>query len=457
MDTRLPSIKPTKDSPFNGDLMEREKPSEVLRKLVDIFKDGCVMGLNGKWGSGKTTFLAMWEQYMKNQGYKVIHFNSWENDDIEDPLIAIIAEFQKITGKGNPRWNSFVSKLGKISIAMLPSLLGLATELTTGVTISGKVMEKGGDKGAEIFSQAVDRYLEQKKSILEFKKELSEFVEENSGNKPIIFVIDELDRCNPKFAVKTLERIKHLFEVKNIVYVLAIDEEQLAYSIKGYYGSENFDAKDYLRRFIRISYDLPINGIKTLVNSLYESFEFSDLESKEKKNKNRFRDLPQFILALYYDRKMSIRQLEQYMLFLRIVLENMIDLDISPITISMLVLLKLLDDNFFKQYLSYQVDDSEIIKYIEEHFGNELMDGTSPVSLYSFLPSIADIMMIRYRPEDRQDSLINKDGSLKFKTSLFNLEQFPQCFSKIDYMMPGLDIIRERINILSGVNPNLLK
>ena len=76
MDTRLPSIKPTKDSPFNGDLMEREKPSEVLRKLVDIFKDGCVMGLNGKWGSGKTTFLAMWEQYMKNQDYKLIHFNS---------------------------------------------------------------------------------------------------------------------------------------------------------------------------------------------------------------------------------------------------------------------------------------------------------------------------------------------------------------------------------------------
>lgn len=295
MDTKLYSITPTKDSPFEGDLLGRDKPAKVLRHLVDIFKEGCVMGLNGKWGSGKTTFLNMWEQYMDNLGYKIIHFNSWENDDIDDPLIAFIAEFQKLTGKENPKWDNFVRTIGKISLAMLPSLLGITTELATGIPIS-KAIEKGGEEGANIMNNAVERYLEQKKSIAEFKKELNSFVNKNSNGKPIVFVIDELDRCNPQFAVKTLERIKHLFEVENIVYILAIDAEQLAHSIKGYFGSEGFDAKDYMRRFIRISYDLPTNGTKNIINSLFDNLGFKDLNAKCKKEyKSQYENLPNFI------------------------------------------------------------------------------------------------------------------------------------------------------------------
>ena len=54
METTLPTINSTKEAPFEGDLMERTIPAAALRTLVDTFSDGCVMGLNGKWGSGKT-------------------------------------------------------------------------------------------------------------------------------------------------------------------------------------------------------------------------------------------------------------------------------------------------------------------------------------------------------------------------------------------------------------------
>ena len=73
METTLPTINSTKEAPFEGDLMERTIPAAALRTLVDTFSDGCVMGLNGKWGSGKTTFLKMWEKYMEKLGYKVIN------------------------------------------------------------------------------------------------------------------------------------------------------------------------------------------------------------------------------------------------------------------------------------------------------------------------------------------------------------------------------------------------
>lgn len=454
METTLPTINSTKEAPFEGDLMERTIPAAALRTLVDTFSDGCVMGLNGKWGSGKTTFLKMWEKYMEKLGYKVIHFNSWENDDIEDPLIAIIAEFQNLTGKDSAKWIAFTNSIGKISLAMLPNILGALTTHLTGLPLD-KIIEKAGDKSVEILSKSIEKYFEQKRSIKEFKKALKGYVEENANGKPIIFVIDELDRCNPIFAVKTLERIKHLFEVENIVYLLAMDDVQLANSIRGFYGSEQFDAKDYLRRFIHISYDLPTSNGENIVNTLYETYNYSKLNEKIKKYESDFKELPVFIRSLYEDRNMSIRQLEQYMLSLRIVIESMVGLAFSATTIALMTLLKLHDTVFFEKYINYVVDDNEFIKYIEEHFGIGLLEGTTTVSMLYFYQSVADMMIIRYIPEEREKSLIDKDGNLKFKIAKFDSEQFPRCFINIDSTMPGLDVIRGKMGMLSSYNLNL--
>lgn len=98
MESGLPIIEARKDAPFAGDLLDRGRCAYVLRSIVETFREECVVSLNGKWGTGKTTFLSMWEKYMEALEYKVIHFNSWENEDAEDPLIALIAEFKKISG-----------------------------------------------------------------------------------------------------------------------------------------------------------------------------------------------------------------------------------------------------------------------------------------------------------------------------------------------------------------------
>lgn len=82
----------------------------------------------------------------------------------------------------------------------------------------------------------------------------------------MIFIIDELDRCNPYYAVKVLERIKHLFNIPNIVFVLSIDKEQLSNSIRGYYGSDLIKADEYLKRFIDIEYTLPDPDVDVFAN-----------------------------------------------------------------------------------------------------------------------------------------------------------------------------------------------
>lgn len=70
-----------------------------------------------------------------------------------------------------------------------------------------------------------------------------------SDSTPIIFIVDELDRCIPNFAIKTLERLHHIFDnVPNSVTILAVHKEQLSRSIDKFYGEKA--SSQYLKKFI---------------------------------------------------------------------------------------------------------------------------------------------------------------------------------------------------------------
>ena len=65
-----------------------------------------------------------------------------------------------------------------------------------------------------------------------------------------------MDRCKPNFAVSLIERIKHYFDVPNVVFILLLNKEQLENAIKGVYGI-NTDATKYLDKFINFYFNLP--------------------------------------------------------------------------------------------------------------------------------------------------------------------------------------------------------
>ena len=70
-----------------------------------------------------------------------------------------------------------------------------------------------------------------------------------------MFIIDELDRCRPTFAIELLERVKHIFDVPNIVFVFGINRAELVKSLESIYGE--IDAGTYLRRFFDMEFVLP--------------------------------------------------------------------------------------------------------------------------------------------------------------------------------------------------------
>jgi hypothetical protein len=91
----------------------------------------------------------------------------------------------------------------------------------------------------------------------------------------LLLLVDELDRCRPTYALALLERIKHLFDVDNIVFALALDKRQLRASVEAIYGA-GMDSEDYLRRFIDLEYRLPEPKPDAYVNYLSRRFEFDE-------------------------------------------------------------------------------------------------------------------------------------------------------------------------------------
>jgi hypothetical protein len=146
----------------------------------------------------------------------------------------------------------------------------------------------------------------------DFQKALSEFVDTIEGDKPIIFLVDELDRCRPDYAVSLLEQIKHLFSVPKIVFVLAIDKEQLGHAIRGVYGSDRLNADEYLRRFIDLEYKIPRPDTREFVSYLYDYFGFNDKFLQQgRKTFSDFRDEEQafvdFASILFEKTNLSLR------------------------------------------------------------------------------------------------------------------------------------------------------
>ena len=152
--------------------------------------------------------------------------------------------------------------------------------------------------------------------------------QESSDEKPLVFIIDELDRCRPDYAVRMLEILKHFFVVKNIVFVCAVDKKHLEDSICGFYGSEKIKASEYLRRFFDLEISIPLPDYTKFCEHLYDYYELNVFFESEKRQaypifKKNAEDFKWFLSSLGIKKGLSLRQLERITAFTKLSLRNM--------------------------------------------------------------------------------------------------------------------------------------
>lgn len=253
-------------APFEGDKLERKALSDKLTNYLSRLNDGAVLALDAPWGEGKTWFGRNWAKSLEENEYKVIYIDAFEQDYIEDPFMLITSEILNII-KDESEIVETLKKSGvEIAKALLPvgakALVNFGGRILLGSSDMSKevqeAIEAGTSATSELTSQwikeSLEEYTQDKIVMQEFKVQLAEYAQVQE--KPIVIFIDELDRCKPNFAVNLVERIKHFFDVPNVVFVLLLNREQLEKAIKGVYGKET-DASAYLGKFVNFFFKLP--------------------------------------------------------------------------------------------------------------------------------------------------------------------------------------------------------
>lgn len=271
MRLRAPEVEIPADSPFRNDLLGRKESAELLMELLRSTETPLVLCINAKWGEGKTTFLRMWLQLLRNTDFRALYFSAWENDFSDDALISLIGELsagidELSLGSTEAREaKKHLSKAKKLGAHLLKKGIPTAVKLATaGILDLEQATEDAlAGLGEKLVKEQIEDYEKSKKTIMQFRQELAKVAEKitsvhaDQQRLPLVVIIDELDRCRPLFAIEVLEKAKHFFSVQNVVFVLAVDREQLGHSIRTQYGTKT-DIDGYLKRFIDLDYNLPI-------------------------------------------------------------------------------------------------------------------------------------------------------------------------------------------------------
>lgn len=249
-----------------------------------------VYSISADFGAGKTFFCEKLKCVLEKEGIQTTKMNIWEMDFYEDPLMPILAKLNEIYEKdGQKLPTKIIDSTLKFSKNSLAFLCGTAIKSISQEALNVDITEEFKNHFSS--KSLYDDFNQYQKALTELKEALTKWAK--SSDKPIIIIIDELDRCSPDYAVRTLEVLKHFFDVSGFVFVLAIDENHLESSVKCLFGTENFEG--YKRKFINNTFLLPSPDKKAFAEFLYDK---SGIDTVIKKIQEEKRELV-FLIDTY--------------------------------------------------------------------------------------------------------------------------------------------------------------
>lgn len=283
-----PKVTIDPQKPYACDLLRnRQKFGDNLSRLFRRMdpQENLVVLIDAPWGAGKSTFLNMWQADLRrgNQStegpfaVEIIRFDAFAADHHEDPFVAFsgeVMEFLRAHRDENfkGKADDFLKKAAAVAAKLAKPVFGAVLKAATAGVMDGEackalleIGEAGTDQIAAALEKRIEAYGKERENLTAFKNALAEVAALVSSEQkfPLLIVVDELDRCRPDFALKLLERIKHLFDVPGVAFALFAHKSQLEEMVRHTYGRE-VDANAYLHKFVHIVAHLPEDGKKAL-------------------------------------------------------------------------------------------------------------------------------------------------------------------------------------------------
>jgi hypothetical protein len=401
MKLKAPQIEIPIEDPFRSDLLSRRVTAEQLTEILKSSDEPLVLCINAGWGNGKTTFLRMWRVLLNQEGFKTLYFNAWENDHSDDALISLIGELSagiaelKLDGQKAVKVQRYLKQAKKLGAVLVKKGLPAAIRVGTGgiIDVTGIDLAEASSRiselAEEVIKEQIDKYEATKQTLTGFRDQLEKFAneatspEQGEDRRAIVIMIDELDRCRPPYAVEALEKIKHLFNVPNIAFILAVDKEQLGYSIQSMYG-QGMNTSGYLRRFIDLDFNLPASELKAFCHAQFQRFGLEEFfEKRVPELRHDRKNVTDAFISFFSGFNLSLREQEHCFaslsLAVRTTEENR---TIYPFLLALLIILKIKQPGLYADFVAQRVAHEEILKTINStSSGREFMQDNYGLAL----------------------------------------------------------------------------
>ncbi|MDK8692162.1 P-loop NTPase fold protein, partial [Gardnerella swidsinskii] len=261
------------------DLLGRSDFAKQFGKSICGYdsKDGLVIGLYGKWGSGKTSIINMAiseipvdenesQKVEKERWYSrvykrikkiftsqktkeedqchypiVIKFSPWNYSDKNNLISLFFYELKNKLGVARGEENK--GKIGK-AIGQYSDIIDVLSFIpVAGPAIAPILKTISKSKGAKLM---------QAPSLYEAKEKLCEALED--FNHKIIVFIDDIDRLTTPQIKDIFQLVKQVGDFPNIIYVLTMDREIVCNALSEYH---NIDGDEYLKKIVQVSFEIP--------------------------------------------------------------------------------------------------------------------------------------------------------------------------------------------------------
>ncbi|WP_236774388.1 KAP family P-loop NTPase fold protein [Agrobacterium tumefaciens] len=259
------------ESTFNGDRPIQSQSEDLFgfAALADRIaasltsqaaNKGFVFGLEGKWGSGKSSLLALILARLREMDrakVAAVEFRPWLIGDRDQLLTALfedlakaIAEVQAARGDASGQTKraagdvveqvrSFARHLGPVG-----KLAGLAGVLVPGASLAGDIIEK--------IAAAASEQTEGPTLVAQKEKLASALLDLDCR---IVVAIDDVDRLEPAEVAELLRLVRSVADFPNVSYLLCYDGLTLAHAIEAGTGVSSGNA--YLEKIVQTEVAVP--------------------------------------------------------------------------------------------------------------------------------------------------------------------------------------------------------
>jgi len=247
-------------SSLEQDKLKSRRYAETLATFIQNSDSPLTVGLQGEWGTGKTSMMYMLREILEGQNVATSWVNTWEysmfrgaNQTTPAVLRGMLEKLKescdaKGTWTKSDEANQKVRKIGRF----IGNLANQVVQNQVGIDVKGAAE---GETEPEIATE-----------ISFIKSQINEVIQDlikdsNNEYNRVVFFVDDLDRIPPTDAVEVLEALKNMFDVPNCIYVLAIDYDVVVKGLEGKFGKKTEENEREFRSFfdkiIQVPFSMP--------------------------------------------------------------------------------------------------------------------------------------------------------------------------------------------------------